>query len=108
MPPALGRAWVLLVTDSQAAPERREIYFSGRVQGVGFRYTARDIAGRFPVTGFVKNLADGRVLLVAEGPGTILERFIDAIAAEMDRVIDHKQISVLPATGEFSAFEVRR
>ena len=50
--------------------EQREVYYSGRVQGVGFRYTVRSLASRMAVTGFVKNLPDGRVHLVVEGsPG---------------------------------------
>ena len=48
--------------------EQREIHYSGRVQGVGFRYTVRSLASRTAVTGFVKNLPDGRVQLVVEGP----------------------------------------
>ena len=48
---------------------RIEAYFSGHVQGVGFRFTSIDIAERFPeIAGFVRNLADGRVEVVAEGP----------------------------------------
>jgi acylphosphatase len=90
------------------ATERREVTFSGRVQGVGFRYTARQIASRFPVSGFVKNLADGRVLLVVEGPVLELERLIEAIEDEMDRFIENKQVSVLRPTGEFPTFEIRR
>ena len=43
------------------------MYFSGHVQGVGFRYTTRSVASRFAVTGYVRNLPDGRVELVAEG-----------------------------------------
>ncbi len=43
------------------------LLMSGRVQGVGFRYTAKGVAQRFAVTGFVRNLSDGRVELVVEG-----------------------------------------
>jgi acylphosphatase len=43
----------------------RQVYYSGKVQGVGFRYTVRRIAGGFEVTGWVKNLPDGRVELQA-------------------------------------------
>ena len=57
--------------------QRCEIYYSGRVQGVGFRYTVRSIAGRFAVTGFVKNLRDGRVQLVAEGLAEEIQRFLE-------------------------------
>ena len=44
-----------------------EIFYSGRVQGVGFRYTAKTVAAGFEITGTVRNLPDGRVELVAEG-----------------------------------------
>ena len=58
------------------AAERRVVHYSGRVQGVGFRYTVRTLATRFAVTGFVRNLADGRVQLVVEGgPGEGAGRF---------------------------------
>lgn len=89
-------------------PTRREIRFSGRVQGVGFRYTTRAIAARYDVTGFVQNLPDGRVLLVAEGREQTLDELVAAIAAEMDRYIQHIDSTTGPATGEFGAFEIRR
>jgi acylphosphatase len=47
--------------------ERVTVFYSGRVQGVGFRVTVRQIARGFDVTGAVRNLFDGRVELVAEG-----------------------------------------
>ena len=46
---------------------RRTSHFSGHVQGVGFRYTVADVAEDFDVRGYVRNLPDGRVELVAEG-----------------------------------------
>jgi acylphosphatase len=87
--------------------EQREVYFSGRVQGVGFRYTARHIAARFPVEGFVRNLPDGRVLLVAEGTGEALDAYLSTLEAEMGRYIESKAAAVRPATGEFNGFVVR-
>lgn len=53
--------------DHQEPLERREVRYRGRVQGVGFRYTARSIAQSYAVTGYVKNVADGSVELVVEG-----------------------------------------
>ena len=50
-------------------------YFSGRVQGVGFRYHTLQIAKEFDVSGFVKNLPDGRVLLEAEGDSAEVRAF---------------------------------
>lgn len=90
------------------AAEHWELHFSGRVQGVGFRYTVRQIASRFAVRGFVKNLRDGRVLLVAEGEATTLDGFVKAVEGEMDRYVEHREVSILPATGEFTDFEVRQ
>ena len=56
------------MTDAGDQSERVKLRIRGRVQGVGFRYTAHNIARRHDVTGYVKNLTDGRVELVMEGP----------------------------------------
>lgn len=87
--------------------ERREILYSGNVHGVGFRYTARQVAQRYSVTGFVRNLADGRVQLVAEGNGPELAAFLGAVEAEMGSYIRGKSQTIQPATGEFETFTVR-
>ena len=86
---------------------RREVLFHGRVQGVGFRYTARHIARRFRVTGYVQNLPDGRVLIRAEGARAEVDRFIAAVAGEMADYIHGQDDQTLPATGEFSDFGVK-
>jgi acylphosphatase len=58
----------------------RQVFYSGRVQGVGFRYTVKRIAGGFDVIGWVKNLPDGRVELQAMSEeGEELEAFLQAI-----------------------------
>jgi len=59
--------------------KRMQIFFSGTVQGVGFRFTAERLARRFPVTGFVRNLEDGRVEVVAEGSEAKLVEFLTAL-----------------------------
>ena len=59
--------------------KRMQIFFSGMVQGVGFRFTAERLARRFPVTGLVRNLEDGRVEVTAEGEEASLEEFLTAI-----------------------------
>ncbi|HWA97537.1 MAG TPA: acylphosphatase [Pirellulales bacterium] len=89
------------------AIERRDVQFAGRVQGVGFRYTTRQIAARFDVTGFVQNLPDGSVRLVAEGRESELDRFVAAIRDEMQRHIATVTIDPSPATGEFDHFSIR-
>ena len=87
--------------------QQRELYYEGLVQGVGFRYTARQIAARFHVTGYVRNLPDGRVLLVAEGPPEELDRFLAAVRSTMGRYIEDIDETVRPATGQFRDFGVR-
>ncbi len=89
------------------AAERLEVYYSGRVQGVGFRYTVRWVAARFAVSGFVRNLADGRVELIAEGSADELRRLVDAVDAEMGRYVAETQEQTGPATGRFEGFEIR-
>jgi acylphosphatase len=88
------------------AHQRRRILYSGRVQGVGFRWTVKNIAQSYAVAGFVKNLDDGRVELVVEGEPAELERFL---AAVLERLRDHvadSLASASPATGEFRSFEI--
>jgi acylphosphatase len=82
--------------------------YTGRVQGVGFRATAAQLAARHAVTGYVRNLPDGRVELVAEGETAEVERFAAAVAERMAGHIDAVDRQTRPATGEFRAFAVRR
>jgi acylphosphatase len=96
-----------MATHRQPLGERREAFYGGQVQGVGFRYTARQLAGRFDVSGYVRNLPDGRVQLVVEGEPAELDRFMAAIAERMSGFIGDTTVDVRAATGEFRAFEVR-
>lgn len=86
---------------------RKTVHYSGRVQGVGFRYTTSQIASGFPVAGFVRNLPDGRVELVVEAEGPDVERFLSAIDAQMSGHIRDRQEQQSTATGEFRGFDVR-
>lgn len=61
----------------------KRVLYTGQVQGVGFRYTARGLARGYPVTGYVRNLPDGSVELVAEGEGVAVEEFLAAVAERM-------------------------
>lgn len=87
--------------------ERREVHYSGNVQGVGFRFTACRVAERFDVVGIVENLADGRVFLAAEGEGDELERFLHAVQRELARYIDATNVRSGAATGEWKQFAIR-
>lgn len=88
--------------------ERRRVFYSGRVQGVGFRYTAQSTARSFPVTGWVRNLADGRVELVAEGEKAEIDCFLGRIAESLGSNIRHVEQFSEKATGEFRGFEIER
>jgi acylphosphatase len=90
-----------------ATQERRTVHFRGRVQGVGFRYTTRQIAGGFRVTGYVQNLPDGSVRLVAEGAVSELDRFVAEIREQMSGFIRQLQADSQPATNEFDDFGIR-
>ena len=81
------------------ALERRRILYSGRVQGVGFRATTSWLARGFEVSGYVRNLADGRVEVVAEGDAAEVDRLEAAIRADLGGFIQDAVVSTLP-TGE--------
>lgn len=88
--------------------QRRTYYFSGRVQGVGFRYTTRHVARGHPVKGYVRNLADGRVELVMEGEEKDMDAVVASLKQEMDRHIQRVDVSNGKPTGEFTGFEIRQ
>lgn len=100
-------AKLVKVTKLKSRLSRREVHYSGHVQGVGFRYTTRGIAQRFQVTGFVRNLEDGRVQLVVEGEGTELEGFLSKLEREMARYIHDVQVNSSEPTREFDEFAIR-
>ena len=88
---------------------RMHIFYSGRVQGVGFRYTVRTVAAGFEAVGTVRNLLDGRVELIAEGVRVELEAFRLAIReAGLERFIQKEEVGWSEATGEFRGFEIVR
>lgn len=97
-----------MTADINSNPEfvRRQVFFSGRVQGVGFRYTTEAVASRFRVTGFVRNVRGGRVELVAEGLPAELDRFIQGVEQAMGGNIDDTVVSQTPATREFTGFSI--
>ena len=92
-----------------AGRQRLQIFYSGHVQGVGFRYTAKTIAAGFEITGAVRNLPDGRVELVAEGTREELEAFRKAIReAGLAGFIRDENINWSGAQNEFRGFEIVR
>jgi len=83
------------------------VFFEGRVQGVGFRYTTYQVAKGFELRGFVKNLPDGRVQLELEGDKKECHAFIEALEDEMVGYIRSKEISEMTREAEFSTFDIR-
>ncbi len=89
------------------AQEQRNIFFSGSVQGVGFRYTACRIASGYDLTGYVRNLPDGRVECLVEGPTAEIEAFRDELHRAMQNYIASRTEQTAPFTGRLGPFTVR-
>jgi acylphosphatase len=83
------------------------VFYSGRVQGVGFRFTAEDIARDLRITGWVRNLRNGQVEVVAEAEEEALKDFLDKINQYFSRYIHDVDIKWQEATGEFKEFGLR-
>ena len=85
------------------------VLYTGHVQGVGFRYTVKSVVAGFDATGFVRNLSDGAVELVAEGSKDELEAFRKAIReAGLGHFIRHEDIAWQEAGNAFRGFEIVR
>ena len=83
------------------------IFYSGKVQGVGFRYTTRNVAMGYEVTGQVKNLPDGRVELLAEGSQEELEAFLEGIRESgLGHFISNEELAWEEPQGQFRGFEI--
>ena len=88
--------------------KRFHAFYSGRVQGVGFRMTAEEVARALGVVGWVKNLRDRRVELVAEGEEETLRQFLDALqSGAMKNFIQQVEVSWSNASDTFNEFEIR-
>lgn len=86
--------------------EQRVVYFEGHVQGVGFRYTTCQEARPLDVAGYVKNLPDGRVELVAEGEPAEINRLLAGVREQLGGFIRSEQTDTRPATGNYHDFRV--
>jgi acylphosphatase len=83
------------------------VCFSGRVQGVGFRYATLQVAREFEVAGFVCNLPDGRVQLEAEGGAAEVAAFVTALEERMHGYIRKTERSARTRPAEFSGFGIK-
>lgn len=84
---------------------KRAVY-EGRVQGVGFRYTACSVARGFAVAGYVRNLPTGAVELVAEGVAAEVQAFLDELARARAENIRHTTVADEPPRG-YTTFGIR-
>ena len=87
--------------------QQRRVIYAGSVQGVGFRYRTVRLARGFDVTGYVRNLADGRVELVVEGEVSEVTVFLGALEDELGSYITDTKVESAPATHEFEKFGIR-
>ena len=79
---------------------RKHIIFTGRVQGVGFRYTAVHLARPLSLTGWVKNLWDGRVEMEVQGRSEAIERLLSGLRNQRFIVIEDVEIQEMPVIEE--------
>lgn len=82
------------------------VLYSGRVQGVGFRYTTQALAADYAIAGYVRNLANGEVELVAEGEAEVVEAFLAAVAERMANYITNAAIEERAPSGQHG-FRIR-
>ncbi len=87
----------------------RKFLISGEVQGVGFRFFAQSVASRHQVRGYVTNLKDGRVEVLAEGNARAVEGFrLDLAAGPSHSRVGQIEELVLEPSGLYSAFRIER
>ena len=86
---------------------RVRIFYNGRVQGVGFRFSFEDAAVEYGIKGFVRNRSDGSVEAVCEGEETSIERLLLHISRTMSGHIVNSEISRETPRGEFKDFQIR-
>ncbi|MFO0838073.1 MAG: acylphosphatase [Phycisphaerae bacterium] len=97
----------IVSTDRPVFVVRSRVIYCGRVQGVYFRATARELSRGYRVVGFVRNLADGTVELQAEGARDQIDGFLRAIRDRYEGFIDDETVSDLPPRGDEQTFDVR-
>lgn len=103
-PPLAYRTW----RGYNGPMERRQVRYMGRVQGVGFRATARALVSSLPVTGWVRNEHDGSVLMEVQGSAAAVEEAIKAVRTRMSGFIRSERVEAVAAVEGEPGFEVRR
>jgi len=82
------------------------IFYAGNVQGVGFRYTAQQYAAALNLKGWVKNLPDGRVEMLVEGPREDIDKLCLEVEKYFEGHITNKKASFDPSEGNFRSFQI--
>ena len=83
------------------------VHFSGRVQGVGFRYSVLQVAKEYDVCGFVKNLTDGRLLVEVSGESADIAEFVTAIEERMEGYVRQVERATSSRSSDFVGFTIR-
>jgi len=84
----------------------KHIIFTGHVQGVGFRFTAQRIANRYQLTGFVRNLHDATVEMLAQGPSENIDNCIQDIKDSFAGYIRETKINEIPSDPRYNDFKI--
>jgi acylphosphatase len=92
---------------SSSSNHSERIVFSGRVQGVGFRYSTSSIAKRHPIVGYVRNLPDGTVETIVQGSTKAISDFLSEISSRFRHNLTGIDRSTVSAGEGFSTFEIR-
>ena len=87
--------------------QRREIRFTGRVQGVGFRFTALRVAAGYDLVGYVRNMPDGSVECVVEGQVDQIDEFMAELADTMAGYIRQRTEQTAPYSGNLGPFTLK-
>lgn len=87
--------------------EQRRVIYTGHVQGVGFRYTTRNLASGFDVRGYVKNLSDGSVELVCQGLPPELNAYLSAVRSHFAGQIRNEKTSTSSVDVDYRGFEIQ-
>lgn len=86
---------------------RKHIYFSGRVQGVGFRYSAIHLARPLGLTGWVENLWDGRVEMEVQGDEDAIAELLRGLRTQRFIIIDDIEIRTIPLVEDERSFRTK-
>ena len=84
----------------------KHILFSGQVQGVGFRYTANRIATRYNLTGFVRNLPDGDVEMLAQGSEQDINHCLADLQDNFTGYIEDAKVEPVPYSSRYTSFRI--